>query len=107
MSSFRGRASSSALCAVILLLCGAPPPSGASVPTISTEDFLNRLGVNTHLNGLTRDDPWNTNVEQVASQLRYIGVRLVRDWAWSVDDGARWRSVQKAWRPDGRFWSSI
>jgi hypothetical protein len=74
---------------------------------LSTEDFLNGLGVNTHLNGLTAADPWNTNTSQVAEQLRYIGVRLVRDWAYSVADGERWAAVQKAWGPYGRFWSSI
>lgn len=34
------------------------PSSGAQAGAmLSTEDFLNRLGVNTHLNGLTKDDP--------------------------------------------------
>jgi len=73
---------------------------------MSTEDFLNRLGVNTHLNGLTRNDPWNTNASQVASQLRYIGVRIDRDWAWGATDGITWKKVQDEW-PLGRFWTSI
>jgi hypothetical protein len=74
---------------------------------MATEDFLNRLGVNTHLNGLTTGDPWNTNAAEVGSQLRYIGVRLVRDWAWSAADGVKWKAVQSAWNPLGRFWTSI
>lgn len=80
----------------------------ASVLTaLSTEAFLNHLGVNTHLNGLTASDPWNTNATQVGTQLRYLGVRLDRDWAWSVADGEKWKQVQKAWSPLGRFWTSI
>ena len=74
---------------------------------LSTETFLNSLGVNTHLNGLTKDDPWNTNAAQVGSQLAYLGVRLDRDWAWSASDGQTWKNVQKAWGPYGRFWTSI
>ena len=81
---------------------GAPP-----VPAFSTEDFLNRLGVNTHLDGLTRDDPWNTNAAQVGSQLAYLGVRLDRDWAHSPATGQKWKAVQNAWSPYGRFWTSV
>jgi len=82
-------------------------PAARAQATLSTEDFLNRLGVNTHLNGLTKDDPWNTDEAQVATQLKYIGVRLDRDWAWSVADGRKWKAVQTAWGPYGRFWTSI
>ena len=82
-------------------------PTARAQTTLSTEDFLNRLGVNTHLNGLTKDDPWDTDAAQVASQLRYIGVRLDRDWAWSAADGQKWKAVQTAWGPYGRFWTSI
>nr|MDQ2688275.1 hypothetical protein [Armatimonadota bacterium] len=62
---------------------------------------------NTHLNGLTREDPWNTNASQVGAQLRYLGVRLDRDWLHSAAEGKTWREVQKAWNPLGRFWTSI
>ncbi len=90
------------------LVLSLSAPSGAQAGAmLSTEDFLNRLGVNTHLNGLTKDDPWNTNAAQVGSQLKYIGVRLDRDWAWSVADGKTWKNVQKTWGPYGRFWTSI
>lgn len=81
--------------------------SARAEAALSTEDFLNRLGVNTHLNGLTKDDPWNTDAVQVGAQLKYLGVRLDRDWAWAVADGQTWRNVQKAWGPYGRFWTSI
>jgi len=74
---------------------------------LSTEDFLNRLGVNTHLDGLTRDDPWNTKAALVGAQLNYIGIRLDRDWAHSPTAGQTWKEVQKAWNPYGRFWTSI
>ncbi len=76
-------------------------------PALSTEDFLNHLGVNTHLNGLTRSDPWNTDAVKVAAQLNYIGVRIDRDWAWSAADGKTWKTVQSHWIPEGRFWTSI
>lgn len=74
---------------------------------MSTEDFLNTLGVNTHLQGLTPSDPWNTNVKQIGQQLNYLGVRIVRDWIYRPEDGQLFRDLQQAWRPDGRFWTSI
>ena len=92
--------------AALALTLSALTPVRAQA-TLSTEDFLNRLGVNTHLNGLTKEDPWNTDAAQVASQLRYLGLRLDRDWAWSLADGQKWKAVQKAWGPYGRFWTSI
>ena len=73
----------------------------------STEEFLNHLGVNTHLDGLTGGDPWNTNAIQVAEQLRYIGVRLDRDWLHSPESASQWNLVQNLWGRYGRFWSSI
>jgi hypothetical protein len=63
--------------------------------------------VNTHLRGLTKSDPWNTNIPEVAAQLNYIGVRLIRDWIVHPEDGDLFNSLQVAWRPDGRFWTSI
>ena len=87
------------------ILCGAS--SARAEAALSTEDFLNRLGVNTHLNGLTKDDPWDTDAAQVGAQLKYLGVRLDRDWAWSAADGQTWKNVQKAWGPYGRFWTSV
>jgi hypothetical protein len=74
---------------------------------IRTEDFLNTLGVNTHLGGLTKSDPWNTNIPEVASQLNYIGVRLVRDWPYRAEYGVTLKSLQEAWRKDGRFWLAV
>ena len=85
----------------------APPPAIRPQVALSTEEFLNHLGVNTHLNGLTHSDPWNTNVAQVGAQLRSLGVRLDRDWAWSLADGQTWKNVQAAWSPYGRFWTSV
>jgi len=89
------------------LICLIRPAAAAPVQAISTEDFLNRLGVNTHLDGLTPQDPWNTNAAEVGAQLRYIGVRLDRDWAHSPSAGQKWKDVQNAWSPLGRFWTSI
>ncbi len=74
---------------------------------VSTEAFLNHLGVNTHLDGLTHEDPWNTNASLVGAQLSYLGVRLDRDWAHSPSAGQVWQDVQKSWSPYGRFWTSI
>ena len=85
----------------------AVPKPARAAPALSTEDFLNRLGVNTHLNGLTPADPWDTDAARVGSQLAYLGVRLDRDWAWSVADGRTWKDVQNAWGRFGRFWTSI
>jgi len=74
---------------------------------MSTEDFLNTLGVNTHLQGLTVADPWNTNIKEIGRQLDFIGVRIVRDWIYRPQDGQLFKDLQTAWRPDGRFWTSI
>ena len=90
-----------------LALAVCAPGLAQSTPALSTEDFLNRLGVNTHLGGLTPSDPWNTNSTQVGTQLNYIGVRLVRDWIQSPEDVADFHKLQLVWRPDGRFWTSI
>ncbi len=96
------------LAALALVTAGLTQPVRAQAPTVlSTEDFLNTLGVNTHLRGLTKDDPWNTNVAEVGAQLNYLGVRLVRDWVSRPSDGELFMSVKNAWRPDGRFWTSI
>ncbi len=89
------------------LTLSTPPAAAAPVQAMSTEDFLNRLGVNTHLDGLTPEDPWNTNAAVVGAQLRYLGVRLDRDWAHSPAAGQKWKDVQNAWSPLGRFWTSI
>jgi len=89
-----------------LLLAGAGNLRSEETPAMSTEEFLNHLGVNTHLDGLTRSDPWNTNAAQVAEQLSYIGVRLDRDWPKSEAVGKTWKSVQNGWKL-GRFWVSI
>ena len=95
-----------ALIAALTLTFG--PTLAAPTPTVvSSEDFLNHLGVNTHLNGLTRADPWNTSPAVVGAQLKYLGVRLDRDWLHSAAEAQRWREVQKVWNPLGRFWTSI
>lgn len=93
--------------AALCLAALAFVPSAQAETALSTEDFLNRLGVNTHLNGLTKADPWNVDARQVGGQLAYLGVRLDRDWAWSMADGKTWQAVQAAWSPLGRFWTSV
>ena len=93
-----------ALAALVLVV---RPASAAPTPAMSTEDFLNHLGVNTHLDGLTPKDPWNTNPTQVGTHLRYLGVRLDRDWAHSPATGQKWKDVQTAWSLYGRFWTSV
>lgn len=94
--------------AAIGLLAGASlaQPVGAQ-RVRSTEDFLNTLGVNTHLSGLTRDDPWNTDIKEIGAQLNYIGIRLVRDWPYKADYGKKLAALRDAWRPDGKFWLSV
>ncbi len=93
--------------AALAVLLPLRPANAAPMPAMSTEDFLNRLGVNTHLDGLTPQDPWNTNAAEVGAQLRYLGVRLDRDWAHSPAAGPKWKAVQNAWSPLGRFWTSV
>ena len=97
------------LCGLVAALALPVKPSLAAPPqpARSTEDVLNHLGVNTHLDGLTHDDPWNTQATQVGAQLRYLGVRLDRDWAHSPTAGQTWKAVQNAWCPEGRFWTSV
>lgn len=104
------------LCSIATFLLTVTPSPGASVVTaqpipehtaLSTEDFLNHLGVNTHLDGLTQSDPWNTDAVLVGTQLNYLGMRLDRDWAHSADADKKWKEVQKAWSLYGRFWTSI
>jgi len=56
----RTRTTMAALGLSLLALGGAARAETA----LSTEAFLNRLGVNTHLNGLTKADPWNTEARQ-------------------------------------------
>jgi hypothetical protein len=96
--------STTTIVALFALLAAA----GAQADTaLSTEAVLNTLGVNTHLRGETRADPWNTNLTEIAAQLRYLGVRLVRDWPEGSADGPLFADLQSKWRPDGRFWTSI
>ena len=94
----------------LLAACGLgiaeSQPAGAA-DVRSTEDFLNTLGVNTHLQGLTPSDPWNTNIHEIAKQLDFLGVRIVRDWIYRSADGRLFKDLQNAWRSDGRFWTSI
>ena len=94
----------------VLAACGVGrtgPERLRAADAMSTESFLNTLGVNTHVQGLTRADPWNTNINEIGKQLNFIGVRIVRDWIYRPVDGQRFKDLQNAWRPDGRFWTSI
>ena len=79
----------------------------SAADALSSEDFLNTLGVNTHLQGLTPSDPWNTKVDEIGKQLNVLGVRIVRDWIYRPADGRLFKELQRAWRPEGRFWTSI
>ena len=91
-------------------VCGwgiAQPARASAADALSTEDFLSTLGVNTHLQGLTPADRWNTNIAEIGKQLNFIGVRIVRDWIYRPADGQLFKDLQNAWRPDGRFWTSI
>jgi hypothetical protein len=95
------------LVAVLSTAALLPLTASRAQPVRSTEDFLNTLGVNTHLGGLTAGDPWNTDPREVGKQLNYIGVRLVRDWPYSADYGQKLAAVRNSWRPDGKFWLSV
>ena len=102
--------STAALFLGCLAACGlgiAEPGDAWCRERMFTEDFLNTLGVNTHLQGLTPADPWNTNLKRDRRQLNFIGVRIVRDWVYRPEDGQLFKDLQNAWRPDGRFWTSI
>jgi hypothetical protein len=70
-----------ALASVVLLAQRDRAPSGrapdhAAYPAIEASAFLDSLGVNTHLSWPTT--PY-ANLNQVASQLNYVGIRRLRD----------------------------
>lgn len=81
----------------------SPPPAGAAAAK-RTEDFLNILGVNTHMDG---NSGWDTNAANVGAHLKYLGVRLERDWPSSSGEGSTFKSVQSNWSSLGRLWTSI
>lgn len=107
MSGIRSAARWAGVLMVWIAGMGNASAGADSLQAVSTEDFLNRLGVNTHLNGLTPQDPWNTNVPLVADQVNYIGVRLVREWTSSTAMGKTWKEFAKYRVPFGRIWTSI
>lgn len=82
----------------------ASMPASAATAAKRTEDFLNTLGVNTHVDG---NSGWDTNAANVGAHLKYLGVRLERDWPTSPTEGATFKDVQSHWSPLGRLWTSI
>jgi hypothetical protein len=88
----------------LTLLATASPLTAQAVTAMSTEAFLNTLGVNTHI------DPkqhWDTDPAKVGSHLAYIGVRNQCDWPYKAEEGADFLTVQSNWSPLGRLWTSI
>ena len=88
----------------LILLATASPLTAQAVPAMSTEAFLNTLGVNTHI------DPsqhWDPDLVKVGRHMAYIGVRNQRDWPYKADEGADFLTVQSNWSPLGRLWTSI
>lgn len=82
----------------------AVPLAAAVTPATSSEDFLNLLGANTHLDGVAN---WNINPTQVGQQMAYLGLRLERDWPeGSTADGAAFHIAQQQ-NPLMRLWTSI
>ena len=49
-----------------------------TVPAVSAYNFIDTIGINTHLNNMWGDDFYG-NVKNVESELYYIGVRYARD----------------------------
>ena len=90
----------------LTLLATASPLPAQAVTAMSTEAFLNTLGVNTHINPY-HPVKWDTDPAKVGSHLAYIGVRNQRDWPYKADQGADFLTVQSNWSPLGRLWTSI
>lgn len=88
----------------LLLLGALNAPLHAATQARSTEDFLNLLGVNTHLDG---NGGWNTNATQVGQQMAYLGVRLERDWPTSTTSSGSAFHTAQLQNPLGRLWTSI
>ena len=95
----------------LTLLATASPLTAQAVTAMSTEAFLNTLGVNTHIDGIAlivdRNQHWDMDPAKVGSHLAYIGVRNQRDWPYKADEGADFLKVQSNWSPLGRLWTSI
>ncbi|HEY2295755.1 MAG TPA: hypothetical protein VGM86_34055, partial [Thermoanaerobaculia bacterium] len=90
----------------LTLLATASPLPAQAVTAMSSEAFLNTLGVNTHINPY-HPVKWDTDPAKVGSHLAYIGVRNQRDWPYKADEGADFLAVQSNWSPLGRLWTSI
>ena len=88
----------------LILLATASPLTAQPTTAMSTEAFLNTLGVNTHLDG---NQHWDTDPARVGRHMAYIGVRNQRDWPSSANEGASFLAVQSNWSPLGRLWTSI
>lgn len=74
-----------------------------AVTAVGTETVLNRVfGVNIHMDNCCGN---YSNVNNVADQLKYIGVRRVRDWATRDDMILKWRALNSA--TGVRFHASI
>jgi hypothetical protein len=95
----------------LIPLATASPLTAQAVPAMSTEAFLNTLGVNTHISGtalvVDHNKHWDMNVANVGNHMAYIGVRNQRDWPYKADEGADFLTVQSNWSPLGRLWTSI
>jgi hypothetical protein len=89
----------------LTLLATASPLTAQAVTAMSTEAFLNTLGVNTHIDPSPPN--WDMHPENVGRHMAYIGVRNQRDWPYKADEGADFLTVQSNWSPLGRLWTSI
>src|SRR3954465_13751153 len=87
----------------LTLLATASPLTAQAVTAMSTEAFLNTLGVNTHIDGIALVvDPnqhWDMNFVNVGNHMAYIGVRNQRDWPYKAEEGADFLTVQSNWSP--------
>ncbi|MFL6260841.1 MAG: RICIN domain-containing protein [Thermoanaerobaculia bacterium] len=90
----------------LTLLATASPLPAQAVTAMSTEAFLNTLGVNTHINPY-HPVKWDIDPVNVGRHMAYIGVRNQRDWPYKADEGADFLTVQSNWSPLGRLWTSI
>jgi hypothetical protein len=75
----------------------------SAVTVVGTETVLNKMfGVNIHMDNCCGN---YSNVNEVISQLKYIGARRIRDWATNYDLISRWRAINSA--TGVRFHASI
>lgn len=83
------------LLAACTVLLGTCPGTGQAATVVSTEAVLNRVfGVNLHMDDCCKGN--YGNLATVVAELKYIGVRRVRDWASTDAQMTVWHQLRAA-----------